>query len=141
MRLLDQVAEWARSRRRPNESVTVQIDAGGITQITESARGTVRVHLAWDRVLSVYGFKRDCFTIDQICLLLGDDESDRWIEVTEDDSGYKALLEELPVRVQGFPCAEEWWRRVALPPFETQLTLLYRRPDSRDHSQDRQTAK
>jgi hypothetical protein len=58
--------------------------------------------LAWDRVLAAYGFKRDCVSTDQICLLIGDEESDRWIEVREDDTGYKALIEELPIRIPAF---------------------------------------
>lgn len=129
---MHQIAEWARNRKRPTGKVSVQWDEDGITQIIADANKADRLQLAWDRVLAAYGFKRDCVSTDQICLLIGDEESDRWIEVREDDTGYKALIEELPIRIPGFPSPSEWWQKVTLPPFKTQWTQLYRRHDARD---------
>lgn len=129
---VDQIAEWARNRRHPTDKVSVQCDGEGITQTVTAANKAERLHLPWHRVLAAYGFKRDCVLSDQICLLIGDGESDRWIEVREDDAGYNALIEELPIRIPGFPSPSEWWQRVALPPFKTQWTQLYRRSEARD---------
>jgi hypothetical protein len=81
-------------------------------------------------VTDVYAFKRDCFTVDQICLLVGNPELDQWIQVNEDDGGYSQFIAELPVHLVGCPSPDEWWKSVALPPFETQWTQIYHRSAS-----------
>ena len=68
-----------------------------------------------------------CDTVDQIRLVLGNDVELTWMEVTEDDVGFKVLIVELARRLPGFPNVYEWWDKVAQPPFETQWTELYRR--------------
>ena len=84
----------------------------------------------------MYAFKRDCFTVDQICLLVGNPELDQWIQVNEDDDGYSQLIAELPVHLDGFVHPQvEWWQSVALPPFETQWTQIYHRAEQPGHAQ------
>jgi hypothetical protein len=83
----------------------------------------------------VYVYKKDCLSIDQIRVVLGDETLRTWIEVTEDDGGYQELIAELPHHLPGCLIAEEWRQHVALLPFETQWTLLYQKayslqPDS-----------
>ncbi len=76
---------------------------------------------------SVIAYKRDCLSVDQIRLLIEGTNDNRCVEVTEDDDGYKRLIEEMPVRLRGFPLPNEWWEKVALPPFELCRTQLYTR--------------
>ena len=133
MPLLKQIAEWVRNHRRSNVNASVEFDGKGITQTLQSASGVDRIFVAWDRVTAAYGYKGDCFSVDQICLLLGDEESKRWMEISEDDSGFETLIEQLPIRIQGFSSADEWWKELALPPFETQWTQLYPRPIEQSH--------
>ena len=113
---------------RGNTQASVQCDQEGFTLIVKKGEGAEQTqHLPWERVTEVFAYKRDCLSVDQMCLVLGSDDLEQWIEVTEDDEGYERLVEQLPKRVGGFPTPEEWWRKVALPPFETQWTQLYSR--------------
>jgi hypothetical protein len=86
------------------------------------------VRLAWEQITAVYAYKRDCWTVDQISLILGDDDRRTWIEVTEEDEGYQSLVGELPRHLPGCQAMAEWWPNVAFPPFETNKTNLYSRP-------------
>ena len=129
--------KWLRSRingirqARAKPIAFVQWDANGLNlTVQKGGRELQNLRLAWDRVTGVFAYKRDCFTIDQICLAIGSDELEQWIEVTEDDAGYKKLLEQLPTHLAGFPTRDEWWQSVALPPFKTQRTQLYGRKTS-----------
>jgi hypothetical protein len=73
----------------------------------------------------VYAYKKDCFGLDQIRVVLGDEGLRTWIEITEHDEGYQELTAELPRRLPGCLSKKEWWQQVAPPPFETQWTKLY----------------
>ncbi len=75
----------------------------------------------------MYAYKRDCFAVDQIRLVLGDDRRQSWMEVTEDDAGFKVLIEELARRLPDSRGAHDWWDKVASPAFQTNWTQLYRR--------------
>jgi len=128
MRSLD----WLRNKidkikqSRGSTRASVQCDQGGFTLIVKKGECIEQtLHLAWDRVTGVFAYKRDCLTVDQMCLVIGSDDLEQWIEVTEDNEGYERLIEQLPKRFAGFPTPEEWWQKVALPPFETQWTQLY----------------
>ena len=127
---LDWLRKWTDKikQSRGNTSASVQCDEIGLTLIVAQAgRADQTQSVAWDRVTDVFGFKRDCFAVDQICLAIRSGNPEQIVEVTEDDEGYAYLIEQLPKRLAGFPVLEEWCRRVALPPFETQWTELYRR--------------
>jgi len=91
-----------------------------------------RVHLSWDQVTAVYAFKRDCFSVDQIRLIVSNESLRVWIEMTEDEIGYEEMISQLPRHLMGFPSADDWWRPVALPPFKTNWTPLYRRDPPAD---------
>ncbi len=89
--------------------------------------GETHVRLAWAQITVAYAYKRDCFSVDRIRLVLGDEIQRRWIEISEDDGGYEQLVMELPRHLPGCLTADDWQGSVALPPFETQWTSLYRR--------------
>lgn len=128
MEFTDRIRSWLKSsqmRRRPS-SATVRCDELSIVLITHSEEET-RAELRWDEVNAVYAYKRDCLTMDQICLVLGNEQRGVWIEVREGDEGFKAFLKDLPEKLQGFPAESEWLQKVALPPFETRWAVLYRK--------------
>jgi len=85
------------------------------------------LQLKWEQINAVFAYRRDCYTVDQIRLILGNDVELTWMEVTEDDVGVKVLIVELARRLPGFPNVYDRWDKVAQPPFETQWTELYRR--------------
>jgi hypothetical protein len=133
MSLPSQVREWwtsvkARSARTPAQ---LRWDETGLTQIWGTDASERQVRLAWEQITEGFAYKRDCFTVDQIRLVLGNDELRLWIEVAEDDPCYKELLSELPSRLLGFPSVDSWWETVAFPAFETKWTKLYARDANR----------
>ena len=88
----------------------VQCDESGFTLHVNGKVAEQTQQLGWDRISGVFAYKSDCFSVDQICLAIGE-ELKRWIEVTEDDEGYQQLIEQLPKRLAGFPTLEEWWQK------------------------------
>lgn len=126
--------DWLRNstdkvkQSRGETSASVRCDEIGLTLIVTKGEPDQQTQsLAWGDVKDVFAFKRDCFAVDQICLAIGSDDLEQAIEVAECDEGYENLIEQLPKRLIGFPALEQWLQRVALPPFETQGTRLYRR--------------
>ena len=110
---------------RAGDQFEIQCDESGVTLVLVSTTtAEPQTRLAWEEINAVFAYKRDCFSVDQIRLILGDERN--WVEVTEDDIGFKVLIRELPRRIPGFPSVDDWWDRVAQPPFETQWTELYR---------------
>jgi hypothetical protein len=85
-----------------------------------------RRSLCWSDVQQAYAFKRDLYTVDEIRLLLVPTKGDK-VEVTEEMSGWKDLIEKLPEYLPGFPPFETWFTRVALPPFATKWVPLFSR--------------
>jgi len=108
--------------------LALQCDESGVTQTSISGDG---IRLTWDQIAAVYAYKRDCFTMDQIRLIIGNDELEIWIEIAEDDAGYADLVSYLPRHLPGCPSVESWLQSVALPSFETQWTKIYRREPAR----------
>ena len=97
------------------------------SRIEQMGSRSSSTQLEWQQITDVYAYKKDCFSMDQIRILLGDEVQRKWIEVTEHDEGYRELIAELPHHLPGCLSEEEWWRDVAMPPFETQWTQLYHR--------------
>lgn len=74
-------------------------------------------------VRKVVAFKRDCYTVDSIRMLLVTDAG--VVEISEEMSGWDAWTAALPDRLSGAKRFEEWFFEVAFPAFEEQATLLY----------------
>jgi hypothetical protein len=90
----------------------------------------VQERLRWDEIDAVLAYKRDCFSIDQIRVALIDRNGMVRMDISEEDGGYRALIEELPRRLAGCLTQDQWFQRVAIPAFETNMTELYRSPSS-----------
>jgi hypothetical protein len=82
----------------------------------------VAVH--WSEVVRVLALKRDLGMVDQICLafVCRDGAS---VELDEEMGGWSALTEALPSHLSGCVPWTEWFRKVAHPPFATNLTEIY----------------
>jgi hypothetical protein len=113
--------------RRAGKHFEIQCDDSGVIRAVVPARDEAPLRLTWDQVGAVYAYKRDCWAVDQIRLVLGDGDHRIWMEVTEDDVGFDELIAELARRLPGCPTVSEWWEKVAFPAFETQWTEVYRR--------------
>jgi len=65
--------------------------------------------------------------VDLICLAAMDRAGQVLFEVDEGMTGYQELIDELTARLDGCLSMGGWYRQVAFPAFETNLTELYRR--------------
>lgn len=117
--------EW-----RAGKHFEIDCDDSGVALVPVPPGNDPPLRLRWEQINAVFAYKRDCYTVDQIRLILGDKVELSWMEVTEDDVGFKVLIVELARRLPGFPNVYDWWDKVAQPPFETQWTELYRKTAS-----------
>jgi hypothetical protein len=79
---------------------------------------------AWSAVSSIWAFKRDMLTTDNVCMAIKADCG--WLEINEESTDrWEELIERLPTLVQGARAASDWWPEAAHPPFETCLTQIY----------------
>jgi len=99
----------------------------GISQTQCLGGRKMRDVVTWDEVSAVFAYKQDCFAVDRIWIAIADQEDRIRLQVNEDDAGYQGLIDELPKRLPGCLLQEEWFARVAMPAFETNLTELFRR--------------
>lgn len=105
-----------RKRGHPATAVITTDDQGMI-------RG--RDRLQWNEVATVHAFKRDCYVVDQICLIFADRTRSILLEVNENELGYQELIDCLPQRLPGCARFEDWWMAVAFPAFEANVTTVY----------------
>jgi hypothetical protein len=107
-------------RREPPHRIEIRDDGFEVTDGAKKISG-----MRWDDISRVAAFKRDCFSVDMICISLSDGTWE--IEVNEDLEGWKALLNALAQNVSNFPPYEQWFMQIAQPPFATNFTLIYQR--------------
>jgi hypothetical protein len=126
-------AWWSAIQERCVETRhSVHCDQHGVVQTVAFANNETQVRLAGSQITSVYAYKQDCFAVDQIRIILGAEIQQTWIEVTENDSGYKQLVTDLAHHLPDCPTEAEWSQSVALPPFDKKWTLLYGRTAEAD---------
>ena len=77
----------------------------------------------WSDVLEIVTFKKDLITTDCVCLAFRRATSDTYAEVNEEIPGFGKLADELPRRFSDVP--EDWFARIAQPPFATNWTRLH----------------
>ena len=125
MQVLDDVRVWwaARVARQPGSRV--QCDDLGLTYFENPTNSGSEVRLLWAEVTTVFAYKRDCYTVDSIHIILGDEDQKRWVDIEEGVPGYRDLVSALPRKLHGCPTEDEWFPSVAFPPFEKQWTQLY----------------
>jgi hypothetical protein len=123
--------EW-----RAGKHLEINCDDSRVALVSAPPGNEPPLRLRWEQINAVFAYKRDCYTADQIRLILGNDAEQTWMEVTEDDVGFKVLIVELARRLPGFPNVYDWWDKVVQPPFATQWTELYRRSAPNSHGSD-----
>lgn len=85
-------------------------------------RGKQEFRVAWSAVSGIAAFKRDLFTIDEICLGFRDSTANEYWAVGEEAENYDALVHEVERR---YPCAPDWSIRVMFPAFATCWTVVW----------------
>ena len=90
----------------------------------ENERG--ELVLAWQDTRKVEAFKRDLYAIDLICLAVTSADN-KTVEINEEMSGWKSLVDKLPAYLPGCLTFEEWFDGVAFPAFKQNLRVIYQR--------------
>lgn len=123
------IVEWIRARwarfqdRRGSRSLIVACYDFGIWL----ENGASEEVIFWEKIVQVIVYKRDCYTVDLICLAILDREGLVLLEVDEGMIGFQELIDEKPRRLDGCLSMGGWNMQVTFPAFETSLTELYRR--------------
>ena len=76
----------------------------------------------WTDIETVFGFKEDRFTTDEICLDIFTN-SKLFFRVTESTPGWYQFIKRLSENIASIPL--NWDKELVLPPFATNLTLLF----------------
>jgi hypothetical protein len=99
----------------------------GIFRYTETGFAitlTNTKNIEWKKIQSIFAYKLDLMTTDEICIDIFCDDNISF-RVTEETAGWFVFLERLK---EQFPTVEEDWNvSIAHPAFATNLTLLYDR--------------
>jgi hypothetical protein len=85
-----------------------------------------RVH--WASVTEVAAFKRDLFSIDEICFGFCCEGTESFWRVGEEDIGFAAFEAQIEKRFPGI--RTDWFREVAVPAFRDNWTTLWRKSES-----------
>lgn len=115
-----------RTARQGLPQSLIQFDQTGMTVTARHADGSEsKTELKWNEVNGVVAYKRDCFTVDLICL--GFTTPDGGVELNEEMDGWEALIDAVPSLVPGTTPKEEWWDKVVDLPFAANPTVLFSR--------------
>ena len=119
------IRNWRSKTGRNPRKFSIQCDDAGLVQTVTGEGGGEVIQVAWDQVARVFAYKRDLFSVDQICFVI--ECAEFGIEVREGDAGYENLIAQMLSNIPGFPARNQWWEEVALPPFAQNWTKIYSR--------------
>jgi hypothetical protein len=111
----------------------LSIDATGITVSGKRPNLAPSYSIAWSDIVRVVAFKRDCLTVDCICLAIATKDG-TMSEVNEEMEGWEALTSALPKHLPGSKDWTECFSQVAFPAFATNETVIFERDSSPDAS-------
>jgi hypothetical protein len=122
---------WARVMKRVRSvqatgTHTVKQDNRGLSAVTSYADGRVlRQQLTWAEVHEAVAYKRDCYSVDIICIAFGN--GDDGVEINEEMPEWSDIVKALPRYLPGCTSEELWFQQVAFPAFETNPVCIFRR--------------
>jgi hypothetical protein len=116
----------AQSLGQPTVAHNVRHNDQGLTVESSYNDGTlVRNELAWAEVDEAIVFKRDCYTVDLICIAFGNENGS--VEINEEMPEWNNIVKALPDYLPGCMSQESWFQKVAVPAFETNPVHIFRR--------------
>lgn len=84
------------------------------------------VSCRWEDVVELAAYKWDLFSYDLICFKFSLADGS-FVEAHEEMEGWEELCRALWKHLPGFPAVDDWFSKVAFPPFKPNLTILFRR--------------
>lgn len=102
----------------------IQFDETGMMVTAWHADGSEsKTELKWNEVQGVVVYKRDCYTVDLICMVF--ETPDGAVELSEEMDGWSALIDAVPRLLPGTTSKAEWWDKVAQLPLAVNPTTLF----------------
>src|SRR6187200_266653 len=83
--------------QQPSSAYTIVHDLSGLRL---TLPGKIEAEISWNDVKEAFAFKRDLYTVDQICMAFATD--DLLIEINEEMVGWEELIHKLPEYLSGF---------------------------------------
>ena len=113
----------AQAQRR--DAVRIKTDADGIFIEHADIPNLADEHVLWSEIVLVAGYKKDCFTVDQIRLEI-QAVNDAYLVLTEDDEGFENFRESLAGYLPEMDT--DWYQQLfSAPTFDSTLRVIYRR--------------
>jgi hypothetical protein len=112
-----------------HSACSLTIDSAAIHIKCTRPRSADRQTIFWEDVVRVVAFKRDCFTVDCICMSITTLDGTT-AEVNEEMEGWSDLTEALPHYLCGSRTVGEWFSRVAFPAFALNETVIFEKGPS-----------
>ena len=103
----------------------ISFDSEGFSVKNLRSQKQEHVTKPWGGIRLVTAFKRDLSAVDCICLHL-DSADGTGVELDEEMAGWDRLLDALPACLPGCKPRSEWYVSVVLPPFDSNVTEIYR---------------
>jgi hypothetical protein len=103
--------------------ITISIQDTGFQLLQDGQRPEVAKCFQWQEVTTAIAYKRDCFSVDLICMAIANELTA--IEVNEEDAGWEAFIRAVETKLPGSVPIGDWWPVVSQPPFSTNQTTVY----------------
>ena len=119
---------WLRkcaSQKQPTSDVVITFTSEGFTVLLSDLQET---HVEWSDIRHVRIFKQDLFMTDRIVIELRR-RSASSVQLGEDDIDLQVLLQQLELFLPKFKMPQDWFGKVAFPPFKRCQRELWTRAD------------
>jgi hypothetical protein len=104
----------------------IVILADGFDVLDGQCGASLESRMRWNDISEIVAFKLDLGTYDTIRLGVSSAVDEHYIELDEEWSGFPQFVTEIERR---FSFSHDWWSRVTLPPFATNLVTLWSKPE------------
>ena len=101
-------------------------DERGFAVISLKDKTSPKLSLNWEEIQKITAFKRDLWSVDQICLFIARAD-ETGIELNEEMKGWSGFIQALPQFLPSCKPFENWFQTVAFPAFAANPTELYNR--------------
>ena len=88
-----------------------------------------RQQIYWSDISEIWVYKKDCFSVDQIRMLLRANHC--IIEISEDVEGWQGLMDQLHILLPGSTAWAEWFLKTFHPAYASNVTKIYDRNEKR----------
>jgi len=112
------------SSRDYHYAISYDSEGVSVANLRDTPRSAESIR--WAEICQATAFKRDLFTVDQLCLFL-ERPDETGIELNENMARWTSFVEALPEHLPGCRPWSEWFAKVAFPAFVPNTHRIYDR--------------